>query len=131
MIDVGRKTVLQRQRRRIEKGGFMKQALRILLVSLALLTAACAGLASIGREFPSPSAEMIRAGQTSKPDLLRMFGEPTEVGLDTGDQTWSWLYAQFTGEQRRKQLTVRFDDRGIVKSYSFNSSFSEDMKRLK
>ena len=107
----------------------MRHALRFSLVTLILLIAACAGL-TVGREFPSPSADMIRIGQTSKADLLKMFGEPTEVGLDNGDQAWTWLNAQFNPE-RRKQLTVRFNDRGAVKSYTFNSSFPDDMKRLK
>jgi hypothetical protein len=73
---------------------------------------------------------MVRIGQTSKADLLKVFGEPTEVGLDDGDQAWTWLHGQFSPE-RRKQLTIRFNDRGIVKSYTFNSNFPEDMKRLK
>ena len=107
----------------------MGRAVGILLLALSLLIVACAGL-TIGREFLSPSADMIRAGQTTKADLLRIFGEPTEVGLDTGDQTWTWLYGRLN-QQLRKQLTVRFDDRGVVKSYSFNSSFPDDMRRLK
>ena len=108
----------------------MRRALSFLLFILALLSAACAGLSG-GRDFPSPSAEMIRVGQTAKADLLRQFGEPTEVGLDTGDQTWTWLYYRVTPQEARKQLTVRFDDRGIVRSYSFTSNVPEDMKRLK
>jgi len=107
----------------------MRRTAILPVLALAVLTAACGGL-TIGRDFRSPAAEMIRVGQTTKADLLRSFGEPTEVGLDTGDQTWTWLYGQLS-QQLRKQLTVRFDDRGTVKSYSFNSSFPEDMKRLK
>jgi len=107
----------------------MRRVLRISLPILFLLAAACAAL-TVGREFPSPSADMIRIGQTSKADLLRVFGEPTEVGLDDGDQAWTWLHGQFSPE-RRKQLTVRFNDRGAVKSYTFNSNFPDDMKRLK
>ena len=107
----------------------MRRSLALFLVALAFLMTSCAGL-SVGREFPSPAPDMLRVGQTSKADLLRSFGEPTEVGLDTGDQTWTWLYGRIN-QQTRKQLTVRFDDRGMVRSYSFTSSLPEDMKRLK
>ena len=103
----------------------------VLLLILVLLATACGGL-TFGREFPSPTAQMIRAGQTTKADLLRMFGEPNQVGLDTGDQTWAWTHASISeGKELTKQLTVRFDDRGLVRSYTFTSSFPEDMKRLK
>jgi len=97
---------------------------------IAALLAGC-GL-TFGREFPSPTGEMLVVGKTGKSDLLRFFGEPHQVGLDTGDPTWAWTYARVSGgEELTKQLTIRFDERGSVKSYSFTSNFPEDMKRLK
>jgi outer membrane protein assembly factor BamE (lipoprotein component of BamABCDE complex) len=98
---------------------------------IAALLAGCGGL-KFGSDFPSPTKDMLVVGKATKADLLRFFGEPHQVGLDTGDPTWAWTYVQaFADKEFTKQLTVRFDDRGTVKSYSFTSSFPEDMARLK
>jgi len=103
----------------------------LLVLTLALVLGACAAL-TLGREFPSPTRETIRVGTTAKADLLRLFGEPTQVGIDDGDPTWTWLYVRRTTDQElTKQLTVRFDPGGAVKSYSFTSNFPQDMARLR
>lgn len=101
------------------------------VVVLATLLVSCAAL-STGRDFPSPKpGAEIKNGATSKADLLRMFGEPTQVGVKDGDQTWTWYYFK-KGAGRdadlSKQLEVTFNAQGIVKSYSFSSNFPEDMK---
>ncbi len=103
----------------------------LLLVVLAGFLAGC-GLLVVGREFPSPGPNMIQPGKTTKADLLRFFGDPYQVGIDTGDLTWSWLYGK-KGSQGEvtKELTVRFDAGGLVKSYSFRSNHPEDMERLR
>ena len=103
----------------------------INLLLIATLVAACGGL-KFGSDFPSPTKDLLAVGKTTKADLLRFFGEPHQVGLDTGDPTWGWTYVQaFANQEFTKQLTVRFDGKGVVKSYSFVSSFPEDMARLK
>ncbi len=100
------------------------------LVALTLLSG-CISI-KFGREFPSPEARMIVLGKTDKASLERLFGEPYQVGLDSGDQSWRWLYVQReSGTELTKDLTIRFNPDGTVKSYSFSSNFPEDMKRLK
>ena len=101
------------------------------VVLIAALLTGC-GLLVVGWEFPSPTSDMIQIGKTTKADLTRFFGEPYQVGIDSGDLTWSWFYGrkQSQGEVT-KELTVRFDAQGIVKSYSFRSNLPEDMARLK
>jgi outer membrane protein assembly factor BamE (lipoprotein component of BamABCDE complex) len=85
-----------------------------------------------GREFPSPDAKMLVVGKTDKASLQRFFGEPYQVGLDSGDQTWRWFYGQReSGTEISKDLTVRFNPDGTVKAYAFTSNFPEDMQRLK
>jgi outer membrane protein assembly factor BamE (lipoprotein component of BamABCDE complex) len=93
-----------------------------------------AGCISIkfGREFPSPDPKMITVGKTDKAYLQRIFGDPYQVGLDSGDQTWRWFYGQReSGAEISKDLTVRFNPDGTVKTYAFTSNFPEDMQRLK
>ena len=101
------------------------------VLALAAALAACSAL-STGREFPSlkPGVE-IKNGTTGKADLLKMFGEPTQVGMKDGDQTWTWYYfKKGAGSETdlSKQLDVTFNNQGIVKSHSFSSNFPEDMK---
>jgi outer membrane protein assembly factor BamE (lipoprotein component of BamABCDE complex) len=109
----------------------MKPRRLIPLLLSAALVAGC-GLLVVGADFPSPTKDMIQTGKTTKTNLLRFFGEPYQVGIDSGDLTWRWFYAQkYSGGEISKDLTVRFDDKGVVKSYSFNSNDPADMARLK
>jgi len=100
------------------------------LLALAVL-AGCLSF-KFGREFPSPEAKMIVIGTTDKASLERMFGAPYQVGLDNGDQTWRWFYGQRdSNTELSKDLSVRFNADGIVRSYAFSSNFPADMKRLR
>ncbi len=86
----------------------------------------------LGHPFPSPSPQHIVIGTTDKAFLRKAFGEPYQVGLDSGDQTWRWFYAEHaSGGEVSKDLTVRFNPDGTVKSYSFMSNFPQDMTKLK
>jgi len=102
-----------------------------LPLALGLLLGACASVFSTGRDFPSPARDTIRNGTTTRADLTRLFGEPTQVGIEDGDPTWTWLYFRKGDLDLTKQLTVRFQPDGVVKSYSFSSNFPEDMKSLR
>jgi hypothetical protein len=89
-------------------------------------------LVSFGREFPSPETRTITVGRTDKVTLQRVFGEPYQVGIDSGDPTWRWFFGRRdSGSEVTKDLSVRFGADGTVKSYSFTSNFPEDMKRLR
>jgi outer membrane protein assembly factor BamE (lipoprotein component of BamABCDE complex) len=96
-----------------------------------LVASACSAL-QVGNEFPSPNAAQIKDNVTDKAALVALFGQPYQVGLDNGDQTWRWFFAQRGGSDTiTKDLTVRFNANGTVKSYSFTSNFPEDMRRLR
>ena len=101
------------------------------IVAFAVSLAACSAL-STGRDFPSPKpGAEIKNDATTKADLLKMYGEPTQVGMKDGDQTWTWYYfKKGTGKDGdlSKQLEATFNPQGVVKSYSFSSNFPEDMK---
>jgi hypothetical protein len=100
------------------------------LLIVALAATACAGL-RVGREFPSPDPAQIKANATDKAALVQIFGEPYQVGIDSGDLTWRWFYAQSGTSTISKDLTVRFNANGTVKSYSFTSNFPEDLRKLR
>jgi hypothetical protein len=100
------------------------------LVALALF-AGCVSV-RIGREFPSPDASWIVAGRSDRWGLQRMLGEPYQVGFENGDPTWRWLFVQRDGAIAvSKDLIVRFNADGLVKTYSFTSNFPDDLRRLK
>ena len=75
------------------------------VVVLALFAAACS--VKYGREFPSPKLDSIINGRTAKADLVRMFGEPTQVGIKDGDQTWTWYHGQEGKQGGVRQATGR------------------------
>jgi hypothetical protein len=103
-----------------------------VLLALTVLAAAAGCALHAGRTFPSPDPAQISVGATDKAALARMFGEPYQVGLDSGDQTWRWFYAERgVGGEASKDFTVRFNPNGTVKSYSFTSNFPDDMQRLR
>src|SRR5437667_1800155 len=114
-----------------DSGGHVSRAWLLGLVILVLVASACGGL-KVGKEFPSPDAAQIKANITDKAALVQMFGDPYQAGIDNGDLTWRWFYAQSGASTTiSKDLTVRFNTNGTVKSYSFTSNFPEDMKKLK
>jgi len=103
----------------------------VTLLAVVPLAAGCFAV-SFGREFPSPETRTIAIGRTDKVTLQRAFGEPYQVGLDSGDPTWRWFFGQRGwGAEQTKDLSVRFGSDGRVKSYAFTSNFPDDMTRLK
>jgi hypothetical protein len=102
----------------------------VCLVALGLF-GGCMSI-KIGREFPSPDANWIVAGRSDRWGLQRMLGEPYQVGFENGDSTWRWLYVhRFGASAVSKDLIVRFNADGFVRSYSFTSNFPDDLRRLK
>jgi hypothetical protein len=109
----------------------MRPALVAVPLLAATLSAGCLS-ATIGREFRSPDVRDITAGKTDKGDLRRLFGEPYQVGIDSGDPTWRWFFGRRSrGTEQTKDLSVRFNSNSTVKSYAFTSNFPDDMTRLK
>ncbi len=102
----------------------------VLTLAVAMLAWGCA--LHFGRAFPSPDAAQIKVNVTDKAALERLFGDPYQVGLDNGDQTWRWFYGERgTSMEVTKDFTVRLNANGTVKSYSFTSNFPDDMRKLR
>ena len=109
----------------------MRPALVAVTLLVTTLSTGCIS-SRFGREFPSPEPRAITVGKTDKAAIQRLFGEPYQVGIDSGDATWRWFFGQrgWSAEQT-KDLSVRWNGDGTVKSYAFTSNFPDDMKRLK
>ena len=109
----------------------MRRASAVVLLVAALAGAGCVSM-KFGRDFPSPDRQLIVVGKTDKAALERIFGEPYQIGLDSGDQTWRWFYGQReSNTELSKDLSVRFNADGTVKAYAFSSNFPDDMVRLR
>ena len=83
-----------------------------------------AGCATVGHDFPVDLVNNIQIGKTTKEEIRNMFGEPWRIGLEDGRETWSYgqyQYAMFS-EKDAKDLVVRFNDKAIVESYTFNTT---------
>lgn len=100
----------------------LSSVLKMFLVWAALLTAvACA---TAGYDFPSDRAHDIQTGETTKNEIRTIFGSPWRVGLEDGQQTWTYgkyKYKLF-GNSSTKDLVIRFNAQDIVSTYSFNTT---------
>lgn len=100
-------------------------------IALAAAVAAllgATGCLTVGREFPVRSVRELRIGETTRDDARRMFGEPWRTGLEDGQRTWTYGHYRYSifGETRTRDLVLRFDEGGVVTSYSFNSTVPDD-----
>ncbi|MCB4792886.1 MAG: outer membrane protein assembly factor BamE [Elusimicrobia bacterium] len=83
-----------------------------------------AGCATVGREFNVSQVPNIQIGKTSQDDIKEMFGSPWRTGIEDGKRTWTYgryLYSLFE-EASTQDLVVRFNDKGIVTSYTYNAT---------
>jgi outer membrane protein assembly factor BamE (lipoprotein component of BamABCDE complex) len=95
---------------------------------VGLLGTLAGGCATVGHSFPPGKVEEIEIGRTSKSQLLGLFGLPYRRGVEDGDSTWTYVHYKFRlfGEHMRtRDLYVRFDPSGRVKSFSYNSNMEE------
>jgi SmpA / OmlA family len=83
---------------------------------------------SVGREFPVEPVRALKIGVTTRSDVERMFGEPWRTGIEDGQRTWTYGRYRYSilGDAVTRDLVVRFDAKGVVSSYTFNSTHPED-----
>jgi hypothetical protein len=93
--------------------------------AVAALTLSCA---TIGHRFPPENVARIKNGETTKAQLLGDFGLPYRRGIEDGDSTWTYVYykVRLFGENlRTRDLYLRFDSEGRVRSYTYNSNLDD------
>ena len=95
--------------------------LKLMLTMLLLMTAACA---TVGNNFPTNGVKEIQIGVSTKADIRESFGSPWRVGIEDGNETWTYGYYHYKviGKTNTKDLVVRFDTKEVVSSYSYNES---------
>ncbi len=101
--------------------GMLRKTLGGLMVMMFLLTSGCA---TIGHEFPAGQVSSIKIGETTQNDIYTTFGAPWRTGLDSGMKTWTYgnYYYSLFSEGSTEDLVIKFDKRGVVASFVFNTS---------
>jgi len=90
----------------------------------AALLLAAGGCLSLGRPFPSDKVKAIVINKTTQTDIETAYGHPYRTGVEDGDVTWNYLDEHYSmvGQPRTKDLVLRFNADGTVKSYSFSTN---------
>lgn len=90
----------------------------------AAVAAALGGCVTLGKPFNAAQVPSITIGKTTRDDISKTFGQPFRTGIESGDETWTFVNYHFSvfGAQTAKDLYVRFNPNGTVKSYSYNSN---------
>jgi outer membrane protein assembly factor BamE (lipoprotein component of BamABCDE complex) len=99
-----------------------------LLGIAAMLMLFSASCATVGRDFPVSQVSDIRIGNTTQDEIRAMFGSPWRVGIEDGQRTWTYgkyCYRLF-GEASTQDLVIRFDERNVVVSYTFNTTAHQE-----
>ena len=99
-----------------------RQTLFLFLCLLIL-----AGCVSAGKDFNVRMVPQSQLHQTTRAQIEQMFGPPWRTGVEDGKQTWSYgSYKYGMSDTLSRDLVVRFDGKGTVSSYTFNSNYPED-----
>ena len=98
------------------------------VIGMFLIGLSFAGCVTRGHEFPS-RFDWIKKGQTRQEDVKLVLGDPQYVGSNDGMPQWTYGYYQYRlfGESSTKELRFYWTSDKIVQSWSFNSSFPNDV----
>jgi outer membrane protein assembly factor BamE (lipoprotein component of BamABCDE complex) len=99
--------------------------LGLMFVAFTLAAVSCA---TVGRKFPVDAVSKIKIGETTKEEITSLFGSPWRTGIDDGKKTWTYVHYRYSafGDSKTRDLVLRFDEHGVVTSYTFNSTYPED-----
>jgi hypothetical protein len=104
-----------------------KKFLPVFICMFFIVLTACA---TVGKDFPSEKVSLIKTDVTTKAEIEKMFGKPWRSGMENGEKTWTYGYYKYRpiGQDSTKDLFIKFSDKGIVSSYSFNTTAVEENK---
>lgn len=99
------------------------------VIALALVFMFLAGCVSTGKNFSATTVADIKKNSTTRSQIHGWFGYPYMTGLDNGDNTWIFNYTKSSmgGSVMVKDLYIVFDENGVVKNFTFSTSFPEEM----
>jgi len=94
------------------------------LFSLVVFCLFLNGCATLGKDFDAGVLDDLTIEVSRKSDVKEQLGVPWRVGKENGLTVWTYgLYKYSVFRQAfAKDLVLRFDDAGILKSYSYNTT---------
>lgn len=100
---------------------------RLLLVLFSFLV--FSGCVTRGENFSSDTS-WLDQNKPSKQQVKKIMGDPYKVGSSNGTPTWTYGYYKHRlfGESEIKELKIYWDE-DQLKTFSFSSSFPEDIKK--
>lgn len=98
-----------------------RKKLCVLSISVFIFLTGCA---TIGHAFPADRVSAIKLEETTQDDIYATFGAPWRTGLDNGMRTWTYGHYRYSifSEGSTEDLVIKFDRRGVVTSYVFNTT---------
>lgn len=107
---------------RKRNAGIVKLSSLLLLGGFA--STQLTGCFTVGQEFAGSRVPEIKIGQTTKQNVTDIFGRPWRTGLEDGKTTWTYGIYKYSlfGEGDTQDLLIRFDNNGVVRSYTFSST---------
>jgi hypothetical protein len=117
---------MDRSTRSCDRGArFARRSGSAALVLAALPLSACL---SVGRHFPHDGVPgALRIGETTQQQVHDRFGEPWRTGWEDGQRTWTYGHYRYAllGPARTRDLVLRFDAQGVLRSYTYNTTEPE------
>jgi outer membrane protein assembly factor BamE (lipoprotein component of BamABCDE complex) len=103
---------------------FLKTLWNMARAVALLIPLSLSGCATVGHEFPAGQVSTIKIGETTQNDIYTTFGAPWRTGIDNGMKTWTYGHYRYSlfSEGSTEDLVIKFDPRGVVSSYVFNTS---------
>ncbi len=109
-----------------------------IIVVLCLILVGCTTTrkSTFGRDFDSSKITSVKKGLSTRNNVLRIYGEPSDKQLDeNSNEKWIYLYSvkinnislwdySSRGDSRTKKLEIIFNPNGIVQNYVFSDSVS-------
>jgi outer membrane protein assembly factor BamE (lipoprotein component of BamABCDE complex) len=96
-----------------------------------MVTLSLAGCITIGQDFRSEAVDLVKPGQTTDEEVLKIFGNPVRTGIaDDGLREWTYAryHANIFGRFEGRDLVVKFDENGRVKTLSYNTTDPKDKR---
>ena len=107
---------------------YLVQQMSILFLLLSTIILNACSPVTLGRDFPVDGVSSIQIGTTNQTEIQKIFGKPWRTGIEDGMLTWSYGYFSYdlSGKGLGRDLMLKFNESGIVRSYSFNSTEMEE-----
>jgi outer membrane protein assembly factor BamE (lipoprotein component of BamABCDE complex) len=105
----------------------LKKRLSFIGISCALAFLFISGCGTTGQEFNSNQVKKIIKNETTKEDVLKLFGTPNRKGVENGRDMWIYEYNKYSfGKSYSKDLNIIFDATGKVLGFNATSNFPKN-----